>query len=107
MLLLLAAADETGMVDALPAALPEDLPADNSRRHYNNLDSRRSLLLTLLFLPAVGLNRTCDLRGYTSDSLALATGRKQAYGYRHTECFLSAVAKAGGDGGGAPGPMCN
>ncbi len=95
-LLLLAAAHETGLIEALEAALPEDLPADNGRRHYNNLDSRRALLLTLLFLPAVGLRRTHDLRGYTGDALALLTCRTRAYSYRHTERFLSAVAGAGG-----------
>ena len=36
---------------------------------------RRRLLLTLLFLEAVGLHRTWDLRGYTADGLALLTGR--------------------------------
>ncbi|MDP9380422.1 MAG: hypothetical protein M3Q29_09775, partial [Chloroflexota bacterium] len=95
-LLLLAAAQETGLIDALDAALPEDLQADNSRRRYNNPDSRRSLLLTLLFLPAVGLKRTHDLRGYAGDALALLTRRQRAYSYRHTERFLSTVARTGG-----------
>lgn len=57
---------------------------------------RRRLLLTLLFLGAVGLSRTWDLRGYTADGLALLTGRTQAYGYRYTEAFLSQVARADG-----------
>ena len=57
---------------------------------------RRRLLLTLLFLGAVGIPRTWDLRGYTADGLALLTGRTRAYGYRYTETFLS---------GGAPVPM--
>ncbi len=95
-LLLLAAAHETGLIGALEAALPEDLPADNGRRLHKAPDCRRSLLLTLLFLPAVGLKRTCDLRGYTGDALGLLTGRESAYNYRHTERFLSAVARAGG-----------
>jgi transposase len=95
-LLLLAAAQQTGLIDALGAVLPEDLPADNGGRHHNNPDSRRALLPTLLLLPAVGLRRTHDLRGYTGDALALLSGRTQAYSYRHTERFLSAVAKAGG-----------
>jgi hypothetical protein len=54
------------------------------------------LLLTLLFLGAVGLHRTWDLRGYTADGLALLTGRSRAYGYRYTEVFLSQVAHADG-----------
>ncbi len=57
---------------------------------------RRRLVLTLLFLGAVGLQRTWDLRGYTADGLALLTGRTHAYGYRYTEAFLSQVAHAGG-----------
>ena len=51
---------------------------------------------TLLFLGAVGLCRTCDLRAYTGDALALLTGRGRAYGARHVERFLAAVARAGG-----------
>jgi len=57
---------------------------------------RRRLLLTLLFLGAIGLSRTWDLRGYTADGLALLTGRAQAYGYRYTEQFLSQMACADG-----------
>jgi len=57
---------------------------------------RRRLLLTLLFLGAVGLSRTWDLRGYTADGLALLSGRMRAYGYRYTETFLSQVARADG-----------
>jgi hypothetical protein len=54
------------------------------------------LVLTLLFLGAVGLRRTWDLRGYTGDALGLLTGRKRAYGYTHVERFLSQLAHAGG-----------
>ena len=52
------------------------------------------LVLTLLFLGAVGLRRTWDLRGYTGDALTLLTGRKRAYGYCHTERLLSLMAQA-------------
>ncbi len=54
------------------------------------------LLLTLLFLGAVGLHRTWDLRSYTGEGLARLSGRKRAYGYHYTEAFLSQVAHAGG-----------
>jgi hypothetical protein len=54
------------------------------------------LLLTLLFLNAVGLRRTRDLRGYTEQALGLLTGRRRAYGYWHTERFLTHLAKAQG-----------
>ncbi len=57
---------------------------------------RQRLLLTLLFLGAVGLQRTWDLRGYTADGLALLSGRTRAYGYRFTEAFLSQVAYCDG-----------
>ena len=54
------------------------------------------LVRTLLFLGAVGLERTWDLRTYTGDALAMLTGRSRAYGYFHTERFLSQVAQADG-----------
>lgn len=54
------------------------------------------LLLTFLFLGAVGIRRTWDLRGYSGDALGLLTGRSRAYGYFHTERFLSQVAQANG-----------
>ncbi len=57
---------------------------------------RRRLLLTLLFLGAVGIPLTWDLRGYTADGLALLTGRTRAYCYRYTEAFLSQIARADG-----------
>lgn len=53
-------------------------------------------MLTLLFLGAVQLRRTWDLRSYTGDGLALLTARKRAYGYRYTEEFLAHMAQAGG-----------
>ncbi len=54
----------------------------------------RALLIALLFLPAVGVRRTWDLRSYTGDALALLTGRVWAYGYRHVERFLAWLARA-------------
>ncbi|HEY6406249.1 MAG TPA: hypothetical protein VIY29_02155 [Ktedonobacteraceae bacterium] len=54
------------------------------------------LVLTLLFLAAVGLRRSGDLRGYTGEALAVLTGRQQAYGYAHVERFLSQVAAVDG-----------
>jgi hypothetical protein len=68
----------------------------SSRLAHSTRASRRRLVLTLLFLGAVGLRRTWDLRGYTGAGLALLTGRKRASSYRHTERFLSEVAQAGG-----------
>ncbi len=54
------------------------------------------LLLTLLFLGAVGLRRSWDLRGYTEEALGLLTERKRAYGYCHMERLLSQLAQANG-----------
>ncbi len=88
---MLAAANETALIahlaEALPAAQAEGRPP-----LVGSSAVRQRLLLTLLFLGAVGLHRTWDLRSYTADGLALLTGRKQAYGYRYTEAFLSQVA---------------
>jgi len=64
----------------------------NSRPH-----SRQQLLLTLLFLGAVGLARPWELRSYSGDGLALLTGRRWAYGYVHTDRFLAELACAGAD----------
>jgi hypothetical protein len=82
-LLLLAVAQESGLLQALEHACA------------STTSSHRALLRTLLFLNAVGLRRTWDLRGYTGDGLALLSGRRQAYGYRHVERFLSRLAQAG------------
>ena len=55
------------------------------------------LLLTLLFLNAVGLHRPWDLRNYTGSELGLLTGRAQPYSYRHVERFLRILATANAD----------
>lgn len=60
-------------------------------------ETLRSQLLTLLFLEAVELRRTWDLRGYTGQALALLTSRQRAYGYRHIERFLAELAQVGAD----------
>ncbi|GHO90026.1 hypothetical protein KSF_000740 [Reticulibacter mediterranei] len=93
------AAIETGLLSQLEQALP---PAPNpalappSFPLTGSPAVRQRLLLTLLFLGAVGLRRTWDLRGYTAEGLALLTGRMRAYGYRYTEAFLSQIARADG-----------
>lgn len=90
---MLAAAHETGLLTTLAEALPT--PARSTRLGRIGRATIRTLLLTLLFLAAVGLRRTWDLRSYTGDALALLTGRLWAYGYRHVERFLSLLARAG------------
>lgn len=94
-LLLVAAATETGLLTQLEQALPTT-PASACLPLAGSAVVRRRLLLTILFLGAVGLHRTWDLRSYTGNGLALLTGRKRAYSYRYTEAFLSQVAGAGG-----------
>lgn len=77
------------MQEALPAAPP------TTRFGRLAQTTLRALLLTLLFLPVVGLRRTWDLRSYSGDALALLTARGWAYGYRHVERFLSWLAHTG------------
>ncbi len=98
-LLLLAAVQQTGLLTQLQTILsPSHLTIDPSLRlAHNQPATLRCQLLTLLFLEAVGLRRTWDLRGYTSQALALLTGRHRAYSYRHTERFLAELASIGAD----------
>lgn len=93
--MLLAAAEETGLITTLVEACPE--PTADTRLARSQPQSRRQLLLTLLFLGAMGLDRPWDLRGYSGDGLGLLTSRQQSYGYVHTERFLSQLAQADGD----------
>lgn len=95
-LLLLAAAHETGLLEALECAVRVGQALPSSRLAHSTRASRRRLVLTLLFLGAVGLRRTWDLRGYTGAGLALLRGRKCASSYRHAERFLREVTQAGG-----------
>lgn len=97
-LLLVAAATETDLLTQFEQALPPPPvpPAPACLPLAGSSAVRRRLLLTVLFLGAVGLQRTWDLRGYAADGLALLTGRTRAYGYRSTELFLSQVARADG-----------
>jgi hypothetical protein len=90
---------ETALLSCLETALTPNLSAaDPSLRVVRSQPvTLRCLLLTLLFLQAVGLRRTWDLRGYTGQMLALLTGRDRAYGYRYTERFLAEVASSGAD----------
>lgn len=98
-LLLLAAAQQTGLLTSLETALsPSLLTTDPSLRLAHSTPvTLRHQLLTLLFLEAVGLRQIWDLRGYTGSALALLTGRHLAYGYRHTERFLAELAQVGAD----------
>jgi hypothetical protein len=95
-LLLLAAAHETGLLATLTRALPLRSATAPARLARLLPATIQALLLTVLFLSAVGLRRTWDLRSYAGSALALLTGRLWAYGYRHVERFLAAIARAGG-----------
>lgn len=94
-LLLLAAAHETGLLASLTQALPVRSATAPARLAGMLPATIQALLLTVLFLSAVGLRRTWDLRSYAGSALALLTGRLWAYGYRHVERFLAAIARAG------------
>src|SRR5438128_309719 len=98
-LLLLAAVQETKLLSHLETALSPSLltTAPSLRLAHSQPATLRCQLLTLLFLEAVGLRRTWDLRGYTSHALALLTGRHLAYSYRHLERFLAEGAQVGAD----------
>jgi hypothetical protein len=84
------------LITQLCEALPTECTPARPPLTGSSATLRQRLLLTLLFLGAVGLQRTWDLRGYTADGLALLTGRPRAYGYRFTEAFLSQVAHSDG-----------
>jgi hypothetical protein len=94
--LLLAGAQGTGVLPELEQAVQTAAQQAAGRLARATSATRRQLLLTLLFLGAVGLRRTWDLRGYTGAALALLTGRERAYGYRTVERFLAALAAGGG-----------
>lgn len=97
--MLLAAVQETGLLSCLETVLiPNPSTTNPSLRVARSRPATlRRQLLTLLFLEAVGLRRTWDLRGYSGQALALLTGRQRAYGYRHTERFLAELASIGAD----------
>src|SRR6266567_6923217 len=95
-LLLLAAAQKTGLLSNLETAIASCEPTTPQSLLSSSPHCLRQLILTLLFLPLSGVRRTHDLRGYTADALAVVTGRHRAYGYCHTERFLSQFAKANG-----------
>ncbi len=94
-MLLLAAAQQTGLLEALleivMALADPTIPGLNPP----NPAVIARLLLTLLVLPVAGLARTWDLRSYTGTMLAVVTGRERAYSQRYTERFLARLAHAG------------
>ena len=98
-LLLLAAAHETALLSQLEEALPmkQQISCVSQPSPHQLFPPQRSLLLTLLFLPAVGLHRFWDLCGYTGRELALLSGRSHPYSYRHTERFLLRLSELNGD----------
>src|SRR5437588_672130 len=95
-LLLVAAAHETGLLSDLETAIASCQPTTAQSLLSSSSHCLHQLPLTLLFLPLGSLHRTHDLRSYTGDALAVVTGRHRAYGYCHTERFLSQLAKANG-----------
>jgi hypothetical protein len=94
-LLLLAAAQQTGLLSRLVTALMQSADPSIPGLSPPNPGVVARLLLTLLFLPVAGLARTWDLRSYTGTMLAVLTGRERAYSQRYTERFLARLAHAG------------
>ena len=94
-MLLLAAAQQTGLLEALVKAIMEVADPTIPGLSPPNPAVIARLVLTLLFLPVAGLARTWDLRGYTGTMLALLSGRERAYSQRYTERFLARLAAVG------------
>jgi hypothetical protein len=94
-LLLLVAAQETGLLKALVAAIMQLADPTIPGLSPPNAAVVERLVLTLLFLPVAGLARTWDLRSYTGTMLAVVTGRERAYSHRYTERFLARLAHVG------------
>ncbi len=94
-MLLLAAAQQTGLLEALVEAVMALVDPTIPGLNPSNPAVLARLLLTLLFLPVAGLARTWDLRSYTGTMLAVLTGRERAYSQRYTERFLARLAHAG------------
>jgi hypothetical protein len=94
-LLLLAAAQQTGLLEALVEAVMALADPTIPGLSPPNPAVVARLLLTLLFLPVAGLARIWDLRSYTGTMLAVLTGRERAYSQRYTERFLARLAHAG------------
>jgi hypothetical protein len=95
-LLLLTAAQQTGLLETIVSAIIEVTDPRLLGLRAKNPEAVARLVLTLLFLPVAGLARTWDLRSYTGTMLALVTDRERAYSQRHTERFLAHLAHAGG-----------
>jgi hypothetical protein len=91
-LLLLAAAHQTGLLEALAMAVIRgaDLTLAGRCPPATVVDQ---LLRTVLFLPVAGLARTWDLRHYTGTMLALLSGRQRAYSQGYTDQFLASLAR--------------
>jgi len=68
------------------------LSSSHQRLRHSRRKTRHQLLRTLLFMPVVKQFKPYDLRSYSGDALALLSGRKRAFGYIHTERFLSQLA---------------
>jgi hypothetical protein len=94
-LLLLAAVQQTGLLDALVSAIMQLADPRIPGLQPPNPAVVARLILTLLFLPVAGLARTWDLRSYTGTMLAVVTGRERAYSQRYTERFLAGLAHGG------------
>jgi len=94
-LLLLAAAQQTGLLEALVKAVIEVADPTIPGLRPLNRAVVEGLVLTLLFLPVAGLARTWDLRSYTGTMLARLSGRERAYSQRYTERFLAKLAHTG------------
>ncbi len=93
--LLLSAAQQTGLLDALVTAVMGLADPTIPGLGPPNPAVVERLVRTLLFLPVAGLARIWDLRSYTGTMLARLSGRPRAYSQRYSERFLARLAHAG------------
>lgn len=97
-LILLAAAQNTALLEALSKGLPVAQAADTRLAHQRE-STKKQMLATVLFMPVAKIFRAWQLRSYTAEQLARLSGREKAYGYRTIERFVGEVAAAGGSEG--------
>ena len=81
------------LIQALPDQLLDFDQAEIQLRH-EMLKVAQQLLEKWAAVADLAVQRPWDLRFYAGDGLALLTGRRRAYGYEHTERFLSQIAQS-------------
>src|SRR5258706_13686186 len=84
-LLLVAAAEASGLLSTLGTAVSACTPCGDSRLAHLSARSRLMLVRTLLFLVAVGADGSWEMRNYRGDGLGFLMGIPRAFGSILTE----------------------